>query len=87
MLKFFWFFWKLISKNPDYASVYAFVEHLITSVSCLAGQTCPETPIYVIKRGNSSISVSVPTGTIIQEEIADGEEEIFDFLKEALPKK
>jgi hypothetical protein len=60
----------------------AWIESLILAGTC-AGP-CPELPLYQIKRGNSTISVGIPTGRINGEQIAPGEEGAFDFLKAAL---
>jgi hypothetical protein len=66
-----------ITLPPD-----AWVESYIVAGTC-AGP-CPELPLYQIKRGNSIISVGIPTGRINGEQVALGEEGTFDFLKEAL---
>lgn len=63
----------------------AFVNRYVVQVLCVAGLSCPQTPIYELKRGNSTISVSIPSGIILDEEIAPGEEGAFDFLKEVVP--
>ena len=62
-----------------------FVAYWVTNISCVIGSPCPEAPYYVIQRGNSSIAVSVGSGTDFGENIEPGEEGAFDFLKAALP--
>jgi hypothetical protein len=61
----------------------AHVERYILEVLC-SGPSCPETPAYVIRRGNSTFAVSEKSGVIIEEHTAPGEERVFDFLREAL---
>ena len=61
-----------------------FVEYWIATAVCVVGGPCPEAPYYVIRRGNSTIMVSVRSGTLRDEKIAPGEEGAFDFLKAAL---
>ncbi len=63
----------------------AFVDRYTISVLCVEHDACPQTPILQIKRGNSTIAVSAPSGTIVEERTAPGEERAFDFLKEVLP--
>lgn len=60
----------------------AYVESWIVSGFCEG--PCPELPLYVLKRGNSKISVSARSGTLGEEKVAPGEADAFDFLKEAL---
>ena len=63
----------------------AYVAHYIITVTCLAnGPKCPETPMYVLTRGNSTIHVSIPSGTIVEEKIGEGDQDPFKFLKEIL---
>jgi hypothetical protein len=62
----------------------AYVDAYVVRVMCIAGQKCPETPLYTIKRGNSYISVTLRTGAITHEQVARGEEGTFMFLREAL---
>jgi hypothetical protein len=62
----------------------AYVEHFTVSVHCVVGRPCPQTPIYELRRGNSTIAVSAPTGAVVEERPAPGEERAFDFLREAL---
>lgn len=66
-------------KLPD--DVY--IDALISNISCASGTICPQTPIWVIIKGNSRISVD-GNGKIIRETIASGEEGAFDFLRRAL---
>jgi len=71
---------KDIQLPPD-----AYIAHDIIDVVCvIGGDPCPETPLYVLARGNSTISVSIPSGIIYEEKIGEGDKEPFAFLKEAL---
>ena len=45
---------------------------------------CMSGPFYDIRRGNSSIEVYIPFGVVVDQQIAPGEEEAFDFLKPVL---
>ena len=56
----------------------------VAGVDVPMGKPQPETPYYIIVRGNSRILVTVHTGKILREIIAPGEENTFDFLKRAL---
>jgi hypothetical protein len=69
--------WK-VQLPPD-----AYIEHLIISVNCEVGQPCPETPYYSLRRGRSTVGVSIRSGARFGEEIAPGEEGAFDFLPKA----
>ena len=62
----------------------AFVEHNIVDAVGPAGGPRIETPVLVLKRGNSTLSISVTSGKIHEEKLAPGEEKAFDFLKKAL---
>lgn len=70
---------RTIQLPPD-----AFVNAYVVSILCPPDVSCPETPYYSIKRGNSSIGISARFGIIFSETIASGEEGAFDFLKETL---
>jgi hypothetical protein len=69
-----------IIKLPD----DAWVESRADRIECTMGYSCPKTPFYTIARGDSRIEVDY-SGKIWSEEIAQGNEGAFDFLKEALP--
>ena len=62
----------------------AYIEGLVAAAMGVVGQTPPETPYYVIVRGNSRVLVTERTGRILREILATGEENAFDFLKRAL---
>ncbi len=62
----------------------AFVAAHIAFVSWPPGQPPPQTPIVAIQRKNSFIWVSEPSGVVVDEVVAPGEEGAFDFLKAAL---
>lgn len=63
----------------------AYIAHDIITVVCVVGGSpCPETPLYVLARGSSTIKVSTPSGIIYEEKIGEGDTEPFKFLKEAL---
>ncbi|MGB3205175.1 MAG: hypothetical protein WBB28_09320 [Crinalium sp.] len=68
----------------------AYVEYVIVDGTCIAGAipgvNCPEFPFYRLRRGNSTIGVSVNSGTMFQENLAPGEEEGFNFLKDTFRK-
>jgi len=68
-----------VIKLPD----DAYVEARADCILCIAGFTCPQTPFYTIARGNSRLEVDY-SGKIWSEEIAQGDEGAFDFIKEAL---
>lgn len=61
----------------------AYITSYIPIIDCGVGMKCPQRPVYGIARGGSRISVD-GNGVIIQEYTAQGEENIFDFLKKAL---
>lgn len=65
----------------------AYVEYIIVdALPCppsIEGVNCPEVPFYKLRRGNSTIGVSIKSGTMFQEQVAPGEEGAFDFLREA----
>lgn len=72
---------KEIQLPPD-----AYIAHDLIDVVCvIGGPPCPETPLYVLARWNSTIMVSIPSGIIYEEKIGEGDVEPFQFLKEALP--
>lgn len=62
----------------------AYIAHDVSSVTRSPGKTGPETPYFVIARGNSKILIPQRSGKIYSETIAPGEEGAFNFLKEAL---
>ncbi len=62
----------------------AYIKHYATEGIVSPGKTGPETPLYVIARGNSIIVIPKGSGKIYSETIAPGEEGAFNFLKEAL---
>ncbi|MBI4287424.1 MAG: hypothetical protein HY671_03210 [Chloroflexi bacterium] len=62
----------------------AFIEHNIVDVVSPPGGPRIETPVLVLRRGNSTISISVPSGKVHEEKLAPGEEKAFDFLRKAL---
>lgn len=62
----------------------AWVEEYYTSMLCEVGGRCPETPFLVLRRGNSILALSAPSGVIHERSTAPGEEGAFRFLEEAL---
>ncbi len=70
---------KTVQLPPD-----AYVEAIVTGVTCGSARSCAETPGYVIGRGHSRIGVAMDSGRILSETTAPGEESFFTFLKEAL---
>lgn len=62
----------------------AWVEDYYATMLCEAGHRCPETPLLVLRRGNSTIAVSAPSGVIYEHVTVPGEEDTFRFLLEAL---
>jgi hypothetical protein len=70
---------KSIPLPPD-----VWIEHHITTVSCVIGNPCPEVPPVVLARGESRMTVSTPSGIIYGEVVAPGEHEPFAFVKRAL---
>ena len=63
----------------------AYIDSLITIVEPLPGVPTYATPIYVISRGKSKVSISAPTGQLVFERISSEEKGIFDFLDKELP--
>jgi hypothetical protein len=74
----------VIAGKPVLLPPDTYVEAWRTDVVCVEGQLCPETPDYIIVRGNSRISVGAAAGRINYEQVAPGHERAFDFLTEAL---
>lgn len=66
---------------PADAYVYAYV----VTVTCESGKPCPPTPLYVVERGQSRLSVAQPTGQIVQEQVAPTDSNPFDSIKRQLP--
>ena len=64
----------------------AYLNGIVVSGVCTIGDDSPCIfgPFQIIKRGNSTISVSTSTGEIVHEEVAPGEDGAFDFLKDGL---
>ncbi|MBM3156157.1 MAG: hypothetical protein FJ004_02600 [Chloroflexi bacterium] len=62
----------------------AYVEYWVVFIECSVGTSCPQTPFYIIARGDSRLAVEQISGKILNEEIASNEEGAFNFLKEAL---
>lgn len=62
----------------------AYIKHYVVDVIPSRGKPRPETPAFVIARGNSTIWVGAHSGRMEHENIAPGEEGAFNFLKEAL---
>jgi hypothetical protein len=62
----------------------AYVESVVARTSCGVGMPCSETPLILIRRGDSTISLSGGSGTILRETVAPGQEQAFAFLKDAL---
>jgi hypothetical protein len=73
---------KAVQLPPD-----AFIAGTVSTFGCVVPHPCPQTPIVVLQRGNSTIAVSVPTGAVVSEKVAPGEEAAFDFLQEVLKLK
>ncbi|RIK33018.1 MAG: hypothetical protein DCC55_35765 [Chloroflexi bacterium] len=65
----------------------AYIAKDIMTVTCVIGNPCPETPLYVIARGESKIAVSSPSGIIYGEEVGLHDPDPFAFIKEALGEK
>jgi len=53
-------------------------------VQCTAGQSCPDPPIYELRRGAASLRLEAQSGAIIEEDIVPGDTDAFDFLRAAL---
>lgn len=58
----------------------AYVDQFLISIICKPGVPCPQTPVYVLRRGPSSIAVEAVTGRVVHREIAPGHDHAFDFL-------
>lgn len=67
---------------PDEAKVYK----IISTIRCATGESCPLEPVVGLAKGRSRIDFSVVDGEIVGEEIAPGEENIFDFVRPYLKK-
>ncbi len=63
----------------------AYVEHIIVHGECIINLPCPQFPLYIIRRGNSTGAISLGSRSIIAENIASGEAGAFNFLKDKLP--
>ncbi|MEX0762378.1 MAG: hypothetical protein WD208_12695 [Dehalococcoidia bacterium] len=61
----------------------AYIEMYTVHVVCIEGHSCPETPLHMIRRGNSRVEIDY-SGEILFEELAPGKESEFDWLKEVL---
>jgi hypothetical protein len=60
----------------------AYIEENMAFVQCVEGLPCPEAPYYRLRRGESTVGVSLRSGARFAEKIAPGEEGAFDFLAE-----
>jgi hypothetical protein len=58
-----------------------YVNRELDPTQCPTGPACPETSLYEIVRGGSTVTIGVTTGTIYSEDLAPGEETAFDFLR------
>jgi hypothetical protein len=58
----------------------AYVSAYEPFVQCVAGQGCPDPPIYELRRGASSVRLEAQSGTVLGEHVAPGETAAFDFL-------
>ena len=67
-------------KLPDDPSVLA----LVATVTCIVGMPCPESPVYVLKRGNPQVGVETGNGKLWNEVVAPEDVRPFEFLKEGL---
>lgn len=63
----------------------AYVEHIIVHGECIVNLPCPQFPLYIIRRGNSTGAISMGSHSIIAENVAPGEAGAFNFLKDKLP--
>ena len=70
---------KQIKLPPD-TYVFAFV----VTANCIVGMPCPESPVYVLKRGNSQVGVETGNGKLWNEIVAPEDVRPFEFLKEGL---
>jgi hypothetical protein len=59
------------------------VRHYITVASSSSTLPCPETPVYTLRRGDSTVDVSIASGAIYRVRSAPGEGVAFDFLRPA----
>lgn len=59
----------------------AYVDEFLISITCKPGVSCPQTPVYVLRRGPSTIAVEAVTGRVVHREIAPGQDHAFDFLE------
>ena len=63
----------------------AYIAHDVVAVDCvIGGDPCPEAPLYLLARGNSTIFISISSGIIYDEKSGEGDKEPFAFLMEAL---
>lgn len=70
---------KTVQLPPD-----AWVETWMVFATCPIGRVCRETPLYSLRRGESTLVISSPSGIIYEERIAPGEEGAFAFVRDAL---
>jgi len=78
--------WIVVAGKEIQLPADAYIAHHLIDVACvIGGDPCLEGPLYVLARGNSTMTVSIPSGIIYQEEIGAGDAAPFAFLKEELP--
>lgn len=64
-----------------------YVDQFVISVSCMAEAPCPQAPIYVLRRGPSTIAVEVVTGRVVDRRTDPGhDEQDFGFLDGVIEK-
>lgn len=71
---------RVVQLPPD-----AYVETYTISATCLPGKPCPQAPLYTIRRGQSKLTVSQPSGVVVEEKVMPGEEGVFESIRRQLP--
>ena len=61
-----------------------YVDAVVNSGLCVVGQPCSQGRVYVLRHGESVVTVEERTGRILYEQLATGDEGAFDFLRQAL---
>ena len=60
-----------------------YVEGIVDHVLCVEGESCPNTPIYGLRRGDSRVGIEEHTGQFVPGS-SDSDLAAFDFIQEAL---
>lgn len=62
-----------------------YVDQFVISVRCKPKVPCPQAPIYILRRGPSTLALEAATGRVVDRRTDPGhDEQDFDFLKSVL---